>query len=286
MSGSLRPRFDLRLGESKLCLGPETKLMGVLNVTPDSFSDGGCFVTPALAERHALKMEAEGAHLIDIGGESSRPGSRPISTREEIRRIRPIFKRLSRKIKVPLSVDTYKYDVAAAALDEGAVLVNDIHALDADRRLAKLIARQKAGVVLMHMRGTPRTMQKNPSYKNVLKEVRDHLKRSVEKALEAGIDASRILVDPGFGFGKTPGQNAEILFNLQFFQRLKMPLLVGLSRKSFIGFFSGVSDPVDRLYGSISAAVAAIDRGAHILRVHDVLAHRQASLVADQGVLS
>ncbi len=259
--------------------------MGILNVTPDSFSDGGCFVTPALAERRALKMEAEGAHLIDIGGESSRPGSRPISAREEIRRIRPVFKRLSKKIKVPLSVDTYKYDVASAALDEGAVLVNDIHALGADKRLGKLIARQKAGVALMHLRGTPRTMQKDPSYENVLKEVRDHLKRAVEKALEAGIELSRILIDPGFGFGKTPGQNAEMLFNLQFFQKLKMPILVGLSRKSFIGFFSGVNDPSDRLYGSIAAAVAAMDRGAHILRVHDVLAHRQATLVADQGVL-
>ena len=285
MSGFLRPRFDLRLGETKLCLGPETKLMGILNVTPDSFSDGGRYSAPDLAERRALVMEAEGAHLIDIGGESSRPGSKPVSTREEIRRIRPVFKRLSKKIKLPLSVDTYKYDVAAAALDEGAVLVNDIRALSGDKRLAKLIARRKAGVALMHMRGTPQNMQKNTSYKDVLKEVRDALKRSVEKALEAGIEASRILVDPGFGFGKTPGQNTEMLFNLQFFQKLKMPLLVGLSRKSFIGFFSGVSDPADRLYGSIAAAAAAIDRGAHVLRVHDILAHRQAALVADQGVL-
>lgn len=284
LSGSLRPRFDLCLGGFKLCLGSETKIMGVLNVTPDSFSDGGLFADPALAERRALKMEAEGAHFIDIGGESSRPGARSVTTREEIRRIRPVFRRLSKKIRTPLSVDTYKYDVASAALDEGAVLVNDITALGGDKRLAKLIARQKAGVALMHMRGDPRTMQRNTSYKNLLKEVRDALRRSVEKALEAGIDASRILVDPGFGFGKTPAQNLEMLFGLWFFQKLKMPILVGLSRKSFIGYFSGISDPADRLYGSIAAAAAAIDRGAHMLRVHDVLAHRQASFVADQGV--
>lgn len=284
MSGSLRPRFDLRLGDLKLCLGLETKIMGVLNVTPDSFSDGGRFADPTLAERRALRMEAEGAHLIDIGGESSRPGAKSVTAREEVRRIRPVFRRLTKKIKTPLSVDTYKYDVASAALDEGAVLVNDITSLSGDKRLAKLIARQKAGVALMHMRGNPRTMQKNTSYKNVLKEVRDALRRSVEKALEAGIDASRILVDPGFGFGKTPTQNLEMLFGLQVFQKLKMPVLVGLSRKSFIGYFSGVSDPADRLYGSIAAAVAAINRGAHMLRVHDVLAHRQATLVADQGV--
>ena len=284
LSGSPRPRFDLCLGDLKLRLGPETKLMGILNVTPDSFSDGGRFMDPALAERRALKMEEEGAHLIDIGGESSRPGSRPVSACEEIRRIRPVLKRLSKKLKTPLSVDTYKYDVASAALDEGAVLVNDISALGADKRLAKLIARQNAGVALMHMRGSPRTMQKDPSYKNVLKEVADHLRRSIEKALEAGIEASRILVDPGFGFGKTPRQNAQMLFNLRFLQKLKMPILVGLSRKSFIGYFSGVSDPSDRLYGSIAAAVVAIRGGAHVLRVHDVLAHRQASLVADQGV--
>ena len=278
-----RLRFDLRLGDQKLCLGLETKIMGVLNVTPDSFSDGGRYFDPGLAERRALKMEEEGAHIIDIGGESSRPGARPVSIQEEIRRIRPVFKRLSKKVKIPLSIDTYKYEVASVALDEGAVLVNDIRALGEDKRMAKLIARHKAGVALMHMKGAPETMQKNPSYKNILVEVMDFLKESVRKALDCGIDASRILVDPGFGFGKTSEQNGRMLFNLQFFQGIKMPILVGLSRKSFIGVFSGTTNTSNRLYGSIAAAVAAVDRGAHVLRVHDVAAHRQASRVMDRA---
>jgi len=256
--------------------------MGILNVTPDSFSDGGRYLDPGLAEQRALKMEEEGAHIIDIGGESSRPGARPISPQEEIKRIRPVFKRLSKKIKIPLSIDTYKYEVAAAALGEGAALVNDIRALGADKRMAKLIARHKAGVALMHMKGTPETMQERPSYKNILSEIKSALKSYVGKALDAGIDRERILVDPGFGFGKTPEQNAQMLFNLQFLRGLKVPILVGLSRKSFIGFFSGTSHASDRLYGSVAAAAIAIDRGAHVLRVHDVAAHRQAVLVTDR----
>ena len=283
MSGFRRPYFELRLGPRKLCLGLETKIMGVLNVTPDSFSDGGRTLDPELAERQALRMEAEGADLIDVGGESSRPGSKPVSSREEIRRIRPVFKRLAKKIKIPLSVDTTKYDVASAALDEGAVLVNDIRALGGDKRLAKLIARRKAGVVLMHMRGTPQTMQKNTATGDVLKDVASALKKAIRFALDSGIEASRIVADPGFGFGKTAEQNARMLFNLDTFHRLKVPLLAGLSRKSFIGFFSGVNDPNGRLYGSLAAASAAVERGVHILRVHDVAAHRQAGLVLDGG---
>lgn len=283
MSGYTRPRFELQLADRKLHLGIETKIMGVLNVTPDSFSDGGRFLDPALAEQRALCMEAEGAHLIDIGGESSRPGSKPVSDREEIRRVSPVLKRLSKRIQIPVSIDTYKYDVASAALDEGAVLVNDTRALGGDKRMAKLIAKRKAGVVLMHMRGIPESMQKNPSYKDVLKEISAYLKKAVRHARDAGIEASRILADPGFGFGKTAEQNAQMLFNFDCFHKLNVPLVAGLSRKSFIGSFSGINDPVDRLYGSLAAAAAAIERGAHVLRVHDVAAHRQASLVMDKG---
>lgn len=286
MSGYLRPRFELRLADRKLHLGIETKIMGVLNVTPDSFSDGGQFLDPAIAEQRAFRMEAEGAHLIDIGGESSRPGSKAVSSREEIRRVRPVLKRLSKRIQIPLSIDTYKYDVAAAALDEGAVLVNDIRALNADKRMAKLIAKHKAGVVLMHMRGTPDSMQKNTSYKEPLKEISAYLKKAVRHALDSGIEISRILIDPGFGFGKTAAQNVQMLFNFDSFHKLNVPLLAGLSRKSFIGSFSGVNDPADRLYGSLAAAVAAIERGVHVLRVHDVAAHRQASLVIDKAMTS
>ncbi len=281
LSGFPRPSFDFYLGESKLCLGHETKIMGVLNVTPDSFSDGGLFRDPDLAVRQALKMEREGAHLIDVGGESSRPGSRPVSAKEEIRRIKPVLKRLSKKIKIPISVDTYKYEVAHAALDEGARVVNDIYALRGDKRLAKLIARYKAGVVLMHMQGDPATMQSAPRYRDLIKEITHVLKRAINSALEAGIDRSSIAIDPGFGFGKTAEQNLEILSRLEDFSQLKYPLLVGLSRKSFIGNLLGA--PVDgRIYGSLGAAAVAIHHGAHILRVHDVLAHKQLATLVDR----
>ena len=207
MSALKRRFFDFCPGGFSLRLGSETKIMGVLNVTPDSFSDGGSYLDPGLAEARALKMEREGAHLLDVGGESSRPGARAISEKEEIRRVLPVIKRLAGKIKIPISVDTVKYGVARAALDEGAVIVNDITALRDNRRLAKLIARAKAGVVLMHMRGTPRTMQKDPAYKNVVGEVSNFLRRAVRMALDAGVSKSRILIDPGFGFGKTVDQN-------------------------------------------------------------------------------
>ena len=276
-----RPQLDWHLGGSRFGLGRQTKIMGVLNVTPDSFSDGGFFLDPGLAQNQALRMQEAGAHLIDVGGESSRPGSRPVSAREEIKRIKPVLKRLSRTLQIPISIDTYKYDVAHAALDEGAVLVNDIHALKGNKRLARLIARYKAGVVLMHMQGAPLTMQENPYYRNLIKEVRDYLRKAVYFALEAGIAKSRIAVDPGFGFGKTGEQNFEVLSRLHELSSLKCPVLVGLSRKSFIGNLLGISVG-DRLYGSLAAAAAAIHQGAHVLRVHDVLPHKHVSALIDR----
>jgi len=278
-----RPRIDFCFGQAKLCLGRETKIMGVLNVTPDSFSDGGLFRDPGRAAEHALKMQEAGAHIIDVGGESSRPGSRPVSPAEEIKRIRPVLKRLSKKIKIPVSVDTYKVDVARMALEEGALLINDITALRGNKRLARLIARYGAGIVLMHMQGTPGTMQKKPFYRNLLKDVRGTLKKAVDTALDAGIPRSHVAVDPGFGFGKTTEQNLEILSRLEVFLELKCPVLVGLSRKSFIGNILGA--PVgDRLYGSLAAAAVAIHRGAHILRVHDVIPHRQLATLVDRSL--
>lgn len=280
-SGFRRPLFELRLGDAALSLGAETKIMGVLNVTPDSFSDGGRFLDPGLAEERALRMEEEGAHLIDVGGESSRPGARPVSSREEISRVRPILRRLSGKIKIPVSVDTYKYDVAAAALDEGATLINDIRALRGNRRLAKLIARRKAAVVLMHMQGDPVSMQKNPVYKEPVEDVIRFLRRAVEDALDAGIGRSNVLVDPGFGFGKTLSHNTALLSHLDRFASLKVPVLVGLSRKSFVGDLSGSSGIDGRLSGSLAAASAAVLKGAHVLRVHDVAEHRRAARLVD-----
>lgn len=226
-------------------------------------------------------MQEEGAHLIDVGGESSRPGSTRVTAKEEIQRVLPVLKRLSKKIKIPVSIDTAKSEVAHAALDQGAVLVNDIYALRGDKRLAKLIARYRAGVALMHMRGDPENMQAGPVYRSVIKEVFDFLRDAVCRALDAGISRTRILVDPGFGFGKTAGNNMEILGRLEFFRKLECPVLVGLSRKSFIGHLLGL--PVSgRLYGSLGAAAAAIYGGAHILRVHDVPAHRQLAVLVDQ----
>jgi dihydropteroate synthase len=255
--------------------------MGVLNVTPDSFSDGGHFLDPGRAVEEALRFEREGAHFIDVGGESSRPGAKPVSAREEIRRILPVLKRLAKQVRVLVSVDTWKAEVAQAALDEGAVLVNDIRALRSGRTLAKYIARYRAGVVLMHMRGTPRTMQKDLRYGDLMKEITRYLKRAAGQALEAGIARNRIVIDPGFGFGKTTGQNLEMLARLEEFSALKLPVLAGLSRKSFIGNVLGV--PVgERLHGSLAAAALAIRGGAHILRVHDVKAHRDLAAVVDR----
>ena len=276
-----RPTFNCQIGGVQFRLGLETKLMGVLNVTPDSFSDGGRYLSPDRAVTRALELEREGAHLIDIGGESSRPGARPVSAKQEIKRILPVLKRLSKRIRIPLSVDTCKYEVAWAALDQGVVLVNDIRELHGDKRLAKLVARYGAGVVLMHMQGAPRTMQERPRYRNLLRDISNYLENAVGVALEAGIARQSIVLDPGFGFGKTLAQNVEILSRMDYFSKMKLPILAGLSRKSFLGSLSGA--PVsDRLYGSLAAAAVAIGRGAHILRVHDVLAHRQLALVVDQ----
>ncbi len=281
MSALKRRLFDFCPGEFTFRLGTETKIMGVLNVTPDSFSDGGLFLDAGLAEARALQMEREGAHFLDIGGESSRPGARPVPEKEEIRRVVPVVKRLAGKIKIPISVDTTKYGVARAALDEGAAVINDITALKNNKRLAKLIARAKAGVVLMHMRGTPRTMQKNPAYRDVTKDVLCFLKRAVSEALETGIPKSRILIDPGFGFGKTVDQNLRLLSHLDDFAGLGCPLLVGLSRKSFVGHAIAAAVN-DRLYGSLGAAAVAVQRGAHVLRVHEVLPHRQLAALMDR----
>ncbi len=272
---------ELMLRDRKICLGRETKIMGVLNVTPDSFSDGGLFYSPEQATRHAIEMEEQGADFLDIGGESTRPGARPVSAKEEIRRVRPVIKRLAKRVKIPISIDTYKYDTACAALDEGACIVNDIRALNHDKRMGKLIARYKAGVVLMHMQGTPESMQQEPRYRAVLSDIAHFLERAAERALEAGIHRSRIVLDPGFGFGKTLEHNLKLLGSLQTFSKLKFPVLVGLSNKSFIGRLLDAAVK-DRLYGSLAGAVVAIERGAHILRVHEVAAHRQVARLADR----
>jgi len=249
--------------------------MGALNVTPDSFSDGGAFLDPDAAADRALAMEREGADIIDIGGESSRPGAEPVPLEEELRRVLPVLERLRGRLRIPISIDTTKAEVAEAALQAGAEIVNDISALRFDPRMGEVVAKSGAGLVLMHMRGTPKTMQQDPTYADVVAEVRDFLAQRVEHAVSLGIDRELIAIDPGIGFGKTVEHNLELLRRLPELCELGHPVLVGPSRKSFIGAVLDL--PVEeRLEGTLAACAVAVVRGADIVRVHDVRAVRRA----------
>lgn len=255
-------------------------IMGVLNVTPDSFYDGGRYVNPRAAVDHAVRLVEEGADLLDIGGESSRPGSDPVEADEELRRLMPVVKEVCRKVRVPVSVDTTKAVVAERALDEGAALINDITALRGDPRMGALIARTGAGVVLMHMQGSPKTMQQAPRYEDVVQDVIQFLAGRVEAALAIGVDPKQILLDPGIGFGKNLDHNLTILAHLDAFARLGRPILVGVSRKAFIGQI--LDRPVDdRLPGTAAAVALAVFQGARVVRVHDVEAMRDMARVAE-----
>lgn len=259
-------------------LTERTYVMGVLNVTPDSFSDGGHFVTLDEAEKRGLELAEEGADFIDIGGESSRPGSDPVSPGEEIRRVVPVIERLVKRLSIPISIDTYKSEVAGAALDAGALIVNDISAMTFDRSMIPLVAERNASVVLMHMKGTPKTMQQNPTYEDVVREVGDTLKEQSDRCREAGI--SQILIDPGIGFGKTLSHNLSLMKHLGGLRSFGYPVLVGPSRKSFLGTLLDL--PVDqRLEGTAAAVTACILRGANVIRVHDVRAMKRVASVAD-----
>ncbi|OFV80889.1 MAG: dihydropteroate synthase [Acidobacteria bacterium RIFCSPHIGHO2_02_FULL_67_57] len=278
---SARRRFVLTLPRTKLVLGPRTLLMGVLNVTPDSFSDGGRFFDPDKAAAHALAMQRAGADLIDIGGESTRPGSAGVSAAVELRRVLPVLRRLRGRLRVPISIDTAKADVAEAAIRAGAQMVNDTSGLRADPRLAEVARRYRVPLVLMHIRGTPRTMQKIPFARNILRDVEQGLRRSVRQALQAGVRRSQLLIDPGLGFGKTAEQNYEIIQYLNRLARLRLPLLLGPSRKTFIGKVLGNAPASDRLMGTAAAVTASILAGAHIVRVHDVAEMAEVARVAD-----
>ncbi len=252
-----------------LPLSQRPHLMGVLNVTPDSFSDGGQFNTLEKAVLRAREMVSQGADIIDVGGESTRPGARSVAVEEELRRVLPVVERLCVELKVPISVDTRKAKVAEAVLGAGAHLINDISALAHDKRMSSVVAKRGAALILMHMKGTPRTMQRNPRYQDVMAEVYQHLDGCLHQAVEAGIPRDRLVVDPGIGFGKRLEDNLVILKRLDELHVLGVPVLVGVSRKSFIG---NVLDlPVgERLEGSAAAVALAVSRGAQILRVHDV----------------
>ena len=245
-------------------------VMGIVNVTPDSFSDGGKYASTESAVEHALQLIAEGADILDIGGESTRPGAEPVSLQDELRRVIPVIEALSAVTTVPLSIDTYKPEVMRAAIDAGADIVNDIRALQEDGAL-ETVARSNAGVCLMHMQGTPQTMQVNPAYADVVAEVKQFLIGRADAALAHGIAQERILLDPGFGFGKSTAHNIALVQHLDSLAALGFPLLVGLSRKSVLGKIAG-GDEAQRLYAGLAASVISAMKGAKILRVHDVKA--------------
>jgi dihydropteroate synthase len=258
---------------------PSPAVMGVLNVTPDSFSDGGAFLDPASAVAHARRMAAEGADLIDVGGESTRPGAPPVPAEEELRRVMPVIERLAGQGGVPLSIDTSKAVVARAATDAGAVLVNDVTALRADPGMATVVAESGADLCLLHMRGEPRTMQDDPRYEDVVSEVAAFLEERLGFAVAAGIPEERVWLDPGIGFGKTLEHNLELLRRLDEIGALGRPVVVGVSRKRFLGALTGREEQ-DRTAGGVAANVLAFERGAHMFRVHDVSETRDALTVA------
>jgi dihydropteroate synthase len=258
----------------------EFRIMGVVNVTPDSFSDGGLYLDPAAAVAHALELEGEGAAILDIGGESTRPGAEPVPAAEELRRVVPVIEGLvAAGVRAQISIDTSKAAVAAAALDAGATLVNDVTALRADPEMAALVAASGADCCLMHMLGEPRTMQENPRYGDVVSEVKAFLEHRVAFAVAAGVAEERILIDPGIGFGKTAAHNLELVRRLAELVALGRPVVIGTSRKSFLGRLTG-RDTDDRLAGTIATNVLAYERGATVFRVHDVRPVHDALAVA------
>ncbi len=260
-----------------------THVMGVLNVTPDSFSDGGRYLAPEAAIQRGLEIAEQGASILDVGGESTRPGSASVSAEEEWRRIDPVLRGVVRKIDIPISIDTRKPDVADKALERGATIINDVTGLS-DPRMARLASKAHAGVVVMHMQGDPATMQQAPRYTNVAEEVRDFLAARAKAAMAAGIEREAIAVDPGIGFGKTVDHNLNLLRNLERIASLGHPVVVGVSRKSFIAHLGGGERMEDRLAGSVAAATLAAARGADVIRAHDVTETVRALRVVD-GVL-
>ncbi|MGC8794907.1 MAG: dihydropteroate synthase [Bryobacteraceae bacterium] len=273
----MRARLLWKLKEREFYLGERTLIMGILNVTPDSFSDGGRYLDPDRAFARALEMEEEGADIIDVGAESTRPGSTRISEAEEKRRLIPVLKRLRGRLAVPISVDTYKSGVAEHALKLGAEIINDPSGLTFDPQLARVVARYDAGLILNHMRGTPETWAKLPPLPDPMAAILHDLEAAVHRAVRAGVDRSRIVVDPGLGFGKRGEQNSEILARLPELARLKLPVLVGPSRKSFLA----QKTEEETLFATAAAVTAAILGGAHLVRVHDVRQMRAVVAVAD-----
>lgn len=270
----MKPSFESELGR-------RTLIMGILNITPDSFSDGDVFFNPEAALRQAERLAQEGADILDIGGESTRPGAQPVSLEEELRRVIPVIRAARQALpQMPISIDTYKARVAEGALDAGATLINDVSALRLDPQMASLVAEAGVSVVLMHMKGTPQTMQQSPVYTDVVREITDFLRERMAFAEQAGIAIEKIIIDPGIGFGKRPQDNTEILRRLHELYALGRPILLGTSRKSFLGAIT--RRPVEqRLEETIASCVIGVLHGANIVRVHDVGPVKHALQVAD-----
>jgi dihydropteroate synthase len=280
-----RRTFQLKLRSGNLTLGKRTLVMGVLNVTPDSFSDGGAFLRAKNAVQQALAMQHQGADIIDIGAASSRPGSAEISIGQELGRLLPVLEALRGRLNIPISVDTQKAAVVEVSLGAGAEILNDISGLRRDPRIAEVAAKYNAPLILMHMRGTPRTMQKGPFARDVIKDVVSGLRKSIAIARKHGVERSQIVIDPGIGFGKSFDQNYELLAKLPLIAKLGYPLLVGTSRNGFLGAtLARDGKPAasgERIWGTAASVTASILNGAHIVRVHDVAEMKQIALVTD-----
>ncbi|MDH3974643.1 MAG: dihydropteroate synthase [Deltaproteobacteria bacterium] len=275
-----RENVDLDYGGGILPLGDRTHIMGILNVTPDSFSDGGNYLDPFKAIDQAARMIDDGAHIIDMGGESTRPGAAPVSGEEELKRILPVIKVLAKSVSVPISVDTYKAEVARRVIDAGAHIINDISGLRFDPHMARVAAEANCPVIVMHIKGKPGNMQINPQYDSLMDEVKGYLEESIFLAEEAGIASEKIIIDPGIGFGKRFEDNLQLINRLGEFNVLGKAILIGPSRKSFVGQILD-APPEERVEGTIAASILAIEKGAHIIRVHDVREAAKAVKVAD-----
>jgi len=258
-----------------------TFVMGILNVTPDSFSDGGSYLRRDSAVERALAMENDGADIIDVGGESTRPGAEKVSVKEEIQRVVPVIEEITKRVHIPVSIDTYKAAVADAAVSAGASMINDISGLRFDPQLPSIAALHKIPVVIMHIKGTPANMQKNPVYTSLISEIMDYLREGIHIAMQAGIPEDMIILDPGIGFGKTVEHNLEIIQRLNEFEGLEKPVLLGHSRKAFIGRILDDLPVTDRIEGTAAAAAIGIFNGANIIRVHDVKEMVRVARVAD-----
>jgi len=275
-----RKRFELRCRGGDLQLGERTLVMGVINVTPDSFSDGGLFLEPTEAIEHGLLMAEQGVDIIDVGGESSRPGADAVTPDEELRRVIPVIEGLASRLEIPISVDTYKAQVAEQAIEAGAQIINDISGLRFDPRMPAVAARFDTPLVIMHIKGNPKTMQQAPRYTDVISEIIASLHEGIERAEQHGVDPYQVIVDPGIGFGKRVEDNLSILNRLDELAVLDRPILIGTSRKSFIG--SVLNQAVDqRMVGTLATVAVSVLKGAHIVRVHDVPAIRETTALVD-----